>query len=229
VGGVGGPAPAEPVDVPLEVPEAADRRFVTGWLRPERSAGPAGPLADALLDAAHVPFVHAAASRAAVGSEVPAWEVIEQPGGFDSVPEQWSDVPRDPAVTGGGRPPRRTTWTYRAPFQLRLRRDHLDTGAVTTTLFLLQPEDVDSTRVHSCVLLSAGPGRPLPTPAAVAERVAVEERVLAADLALQAQMASAGLPLAVRDELHVRTDRLGVALRGALAGFDLATRRRAAA
>src|SRR3954463_5291104 len=30
-------APAEPVDVPLEVPEARDRRFVAGWLAPSRS------------------------------------------------------------------------------------------------------------------------------------------------------------------------------------------------
>src|SRR3954447_5630808 len=46
-------APAEPVDVPLEVPEATDRRFVTGWLPPVRSIGPAGPLADNFLDVAH--------------------------------------------------------------------------------------------------------------------------------------------------------------------------------
>jgi len=38
-------APAEPVDVPLEVPEDGDRSFVVGWLPPERSNGPAGPLA----------------------------------------------------------------------------------------------------------------------------------------------------------------------------------------
>jgi hypothetical protein len=42
-------------------------------------------------------------------------------------------------------------------------------------------------------------------------------------------MQSAGLPLVLRDELHVRSDRLGVALRRALTDFDLAVRRRAAA
>jgi hypothetical protein len=50
--------------------------------------------------------------------------------------------------------------------------------------------------------------------------VAFEEAVLAEDLAQQATMASTGLPLLLRDELHVRADRLGVALRRALA--DLA-------
>jgi Vanillate O-demethylase oxygenase C-terminal domain len=119
---------------------------------------------------------------------------------------------------------RRATYVYRAPFQLRLRLDALDTGATTTILFLLQPEDADSTRVYSCLLLCDGPGRPLPAPAAVAEQVAFEERVMAEDLALQAVMESTGLPLTVRDELHVRADRLGVALRRALTDFDLATR-----
>jgi hypothetical protein len=32
-------------------------------------------------------------------------------------------------------------------------------------------------------------------------------------------MASSGLPLAMHDELHVRSDRLGIALRRALADF----------
>ena len=225
-------APAEPTDVPLDVPEAGDRRFVTGWLHPERSAGPAGPLADNFLDVAHFPFVHAGTFGAADELEVPAYDVTEQPGGFESVQEQWFDNLQDPGVATGERPlrqRRRATYVYRAPFQLRLRLDFLDTGAATTILFLLQPEDADSTRIYSCLLLSDGPGRPLPSPVAVAEQVAFEEQVLAEDLALQAMMQSAGLPLTLRDELHVRSDRLGVALRRALTDFDLAVRRRAAA
>ncbi|MGY1702226.1 hypothetical protein [Geodermatophilus sp. SYSU D00766] len=45
-------APACPRDVPLELPEHEDRRFVHRWLPPARAAGPPGPLTDALLDAA---------------------------------------------------------------------------------------------------------------------------------------------------------------------------------
>src|SRR3954469_22169555 len=225
-------APAEPADVPLEVPEAADRHFVPGWLAPARSLGPAGPLADNFLDVAHFPFVHAATFGAADQPEVPAYEVSWSPGGFESVHEQWFDNPQDPGVATGERPlrqRRRATYVYRAPFQLRLRLDFLDTGAATAILFLLQPEDADSTRIYSCLLLRDGRGRPLPSPAAVAEQVAFEERVLAEDLALQASMASTGLPLVLRDELHVRADRLGVALRRALTDFDRAGRGRAAA
>ncbi|HEX2075320.1 MAG TPA: Rieske (2Fe-2S) protein [Geodermatophilus sp.] len=60
-------APAEPVDVPLELPEDGDRRFVTTWLPPVRSPDPAGPLADMLLDVAHLPVVHAATCTTADG------------------------------------------------------------------------------------------------------------------------------------------------------------------
>jgi phenylpropionate dioxygenase-like ring-hydroxylating dioxygenase large terminal subunit len=225
-------APAEPADVELEFPEVADRSFVAGWLPPERAAGPAGPLADNFLDVAHFPFVHAATFGAADQREVPAYDVTAEPGGFTSVQEQWCDNPQDPGVVRGERPlrqRRRATYVYRAPFQLRLRLEFLETGAVTTILFLLQPEDADSTRIYTCLLLSAGPGQPLPSPETVAEEVAFEQRVLAEDLDLQAEMLSTGLPLLMRDELHVRSDRLGVALRRALTDFASSVRGRRAA
>jgi hypothetical protein len=122
-------------------------------------------------------------------------------------------------VATGERPVRqrrRATYVYRAPFQLLLRVESLDSGAVTVVQSLLQPEDQDSTRVYTRLLLSAGPGRPLPTPAEVERAVALRRQVLDEDLALAAHLAGQGLPLAVRDELHVRADRLGLALRRAL-------------
>jgi phenylpropionate dioxygenase-like ring-hydroxylating dioxygenase large terminal subunit len=215
-------APAEPRDELLEVPESTDARFTAAWLPPARSTAPAGPLADNFLDVAHFPFVHAATFGAADEPEVPAYEVTAQPGGFSSVQEQWFDNPEDPGVARGERPlrqRRRATYLYRAPFQLLLRLEELDAGAVKTILFLLQPEDADSTRIYTCLLLHriggpAGIGK-----AEVAAEVAFEEAVLAEDLAQQATMDSDGLPLLLRDELHVRADRLGVALRRALADF----------
>ena len=48
--------------------------------------------------------------------------------------------------------------------------------------------------------------------------------MLAEDLALQNTVAMTGLPLDMRTELHVKADRLGVALRRELASFvDRAT------
>jgi phenylpropionate dioxygenase-like ring-hydroxylating dioxygenase large terminal subunit len=222
-------APAEPADTPIDVPEAGDRHFVQGRLLPVRSPGPAGPLADNFLDVAHFPFLHAATFGAADRTEVPAYEVTPEPGGFRSVQEQWCENPTDPEVALGGRPlrqRRRATYEYRAPFQLRLRLEFLDSGAATTILFLLQPEDIDSTRIYTCLYLSAGHGQPLPSPAAVAAEVEFERRVLEEDLRLQATMTGEGLPLDPRAELHVRADRLGVALRRALCDFSRAVRAR---
>jgi phenylpropionate dioxygenase-like ring-hydroxylating dioxygenase large terminal subunit len=224
-------APAEPVDVPLELPEAADRRFVTGWLMPERSPGPAAPMADTFLDVAHGPFVHTDTVGAGHG-RVDSQDVRYEPGGFTGVQEEWFDNVTDPEVAAGRRPLRqlcRATYVYRAPFQLRLRLTFPVTGATTTILHLLQPEDADSTRIYTRLLLSSGPGQPLPTPATVAAAVTLEQRVLEEDRAMQGVLATAGLPLDLRAELHLRSDRLGVALRRALCEFSADGRVRSAA
>jgi phenylpropionate dioxygenase-like ring-hydroxylating dioxygenase large terminal subunit len=216
-------APAEPRDDLLDVPEATDPGFTAAWLPPVRSVAPAGLLADNFLDVAHFPFVHAGTFGATDEREVPAYEVSTEPGGFRSVQEQWFDNPADPGVASGERPVRqrrRATYVYRAPFQLLLRLEELDSGARKTVLFLLQPEDADSTRIYTCLLLHRIGGAEVLTADVLAAETAFEEAVLAEDLAQQAGMASAGLPLLLRDELHVRADRLGVALRRTLA--DLA-------
>ncbi|MPQ97776.1 Rieske 2Fe-2S domain-containing protein [Modestobacter sp. I12A-02628] len=215
-------APAEPHGHRLEVPEDGDPRFTAGWLPPARTAAPAGLLADNFLDVAHFPFVHAATFGAADEREVPAYDVTPEPGGFTSVQEQWFDNPADPGVLDGTRPlrqRRRATYVVRAPFQLLLRLEELDAGAVKTILFLLQPEDADSTRVYTCMLLHGIGGADVVEPDVLAAELAFEETVLAEDLALQQKMDSIGLPLTLRDELHVRADRLGVALRRTLGDF----------
>ncbi|MFW3169764.1 hypothetical protein [Geodermatophilus sp. CPCC 206100] len=210
---------AEPRDVPLEVPEDGDRRFVSTWLPPVRSPGPAGPLADTFLDVAHAPFVHRRIGGPPGAAEVAAFAVVPEEGGFRAELDRAYETPHHPDGVGGPPVHRRATYTYRAPFQLRLRLDSTDTGAVTTVLCLLQPEDADSTRVYTRMLMSAGPGERLPGPEDLAREVALQREVLAEDLALQALLPAEGLPLGTRDELHVRADRLGVALRQALCDF----------
>jgi hypothetical protein len=138
----------------------------------------------------------------------------------------------DPEVSTGGRPlrqRRRTTYTYRAPFQLHLGQDFLDSGATTTIVYLLQPEDLDSTRIYVCVLLASGPGQPLHTPAEVSAQVALQKQILAEDVRSQEALAVTGLPLDLRDEVHVPADSLGVALRRALGDFSSVWRRQEAA
>jgi hypothetical protein len=94
-----------------------------------------------------------------------------------------------------------------------LRLEELDAGAVKTILFVLQPEDVGATRIYTKMLFHGIGGVARPGPDVVASEVAFEQAVLAEDLQLQRAMTVPGLPLRLRDELHVRSDRSGVALR----------------
>ncbi len=199
-------APAEPHAGPLEVPEADDLRFVVGHLAPVRAAGPAGTLLDTLLDEAHAPLVHGAPAGPLEGEEA----VVEDATGFTAVREATADEPF------------RTTTVVRTPFCIARRVEDPATGASTTAVVVLQPEDADSTRAYGMVLLSAGPGRPLPSPGTVADAVAVEQAMLGEDAAFQVRLRSPGLPLEPRAELHLEADRLGVVLRRALGRFAAA-------
>ena len=216
-------APLAPrVDL-LECADDSSLLFAPGWLVPERSASAAGVLAENFLDVAHFPFVHAGTFGAAEDPVVAPFEVeVHGDGaGSSSVQEQWFDNLEDPGVLAGTRPVRqrrRATYTYRWPFQLVLRLEELDAGAIKTILFFLQPEDTHSTRIYTKMLLHGIGGVAVPDADVVAREVAFEVAVLAEDLQLQRAMTVPGLPLRTRDELHVRSDRSGVALRRVLSG-----------
>ncbi len=214
-------APRPPAADLLPCPDAEHPAFSRGVLRPERSTSAAGVLAENFLDVAHFPFVHAATFGAAEARVVEPFEVSADAVGLTSTQEQWFDNPQDPAVARGDRPlrqRRRATYTYRWPFQLLLRLEELDAGSIKTIVFSLQPEDEGSTRIHTTMLLHGLGEQEVPDERTVAEEVAFEARVLAEDLALQQAMTVPGLPLRLRAELHVRSDRSGVALRRVLAG-----------
>jgi phenylpropionate dioxygenase-like ring-hydroxylating dioxygenase large terminal subunit len=209
-------APSAPVVDLFDDPDAEDAGYVGAWLPPVRTGANAGFVADNFLDVAHFPFVHAGTFGAGEEKVVPAYGVVDEPWGFRSVQDQWFDNPEDPGVAAGLRPVRqrrRATYVYRAPFQLLLRLAELDAGAVKTILFFVQPETLTSTRIYTKMLLHGIGGVARPGPEVVAREVAFEEAVLAEDLALQEHVTLPGLPLSNRAELHVRADRLGVALR----------------
>ncbi|MDP9241078.1 MAG: Rieske 2Fe-2S domain-containing protein [Actinomycetota bacterium] len=215
-------APEEPVTGWLAVPEDGDPRYPGDWLAPARTTSPAGLMADNFLDVAHFPFVHTSTFGAGQETDVPPYDVAVEPGGFRSVQEQWFANPEDPGVAAGIRPlrqRRRATYVYRLPFQLLLRLAELDAGSVKVIFFLLQPEDVRSTRVYTKLLVHGIGGLEVPPPDVVASELGFEQAVLDEDLALQAHMRLTGIPLRLRDEVHVRADRSGVALRRALAGL----------
>jgi len=215
-------APEEPLTALFSEPDAEDADFVGGWLPPARTNVSAGVVADNFLDVAHFPFVHAGTFGAGEARVVEGYEVLTGPDGCRSVQEQWFDNPGDPGVAAGLRPVRqrrRATYVYRAPFQLLLRLEELDAGAVKTILFFAQPEELASTRIYTKMLLRDIGGVRDPGPDVLAAEIAFEEAVLAEDLALQRTIVLPGLPLRPRDELHVRADRLGVALRRLLSDF----------
>lgn len=212
-------APEQPRVPPFDAPDTEDREFTGAWLPPARTPAPAGFAADNFLDVAHFPFVHTGTFGAAEQRFVEPYDVEREPGGFRSVQVQEFDNPQDPGVLAGKRPVRqrrRATYVYRAPFQLLLRLEELDAGAVKTILFFLQPEAERSTRIYTKMLLHGIGGQAHPDADTVAAEVAFEEAVLAEDLALQQTLTVTVLPLEPRDEMHVRADRLGLALRRAL-------------
>ena len=215
-------APRQPLVELFTDPDADDARYVGAWLDAARTKAPAAVVADNFLDVAHFPFVHTGTFGAEAEKVIPRCEVTAEPFGCRSVQEQWFDNPADPGVAAGVRPRRqrrRATYVYRAPFQLMLRLEELDAGAVKTILFFVQPETLTSSRLYTKMLLYGVGGVERPGEDVVAREVAFEAAVLAEDLALQASMRLAGLPLRMRDELHVRADTLGVAMRRTLADF----------
>lgn len=217
-------APRPPLVDLFDEPDTEDSAYVGAWLPPATTPAPAGFVADNFLDVAHFPFVHAGTFGAGEARLVPPYEVsIDADGrGCRSVQEQWFDNPEDPGVAAGVRQVRqrrRATYVYRAPFQLMLRLEELDAGAVKTILFFIQPESLRRTRIYTKMLLFGIGGAAVPDAATVAREVAFEEAVLGEDLALQRHIRLTGLPLRMRDELHVRADRLGVTLRRLLRAY----------
>jgi phenylpropionate dioxygenase-like ring-hydroxylating dioxygenase large terminal subunit len=215
-------APREPLVELFTEPDEEDAAYVGAWLAPVRTPAPAGVAADNFLDVAHFPFVHAATFGAEEEKVVAPYEVSTDPLGCRSVQDQWFDNPEDPGVAAGIRPlrqRRQATYVYRAPFQLMLRLAELDADAVKTILFFVQPETLASTRIYTKLLLHGIGGVSDPGPDLVARELAFEEMVLAEDLALQRSWRLAGLPLRMRDEMHVRADLLGVTLRRTLVDF----------
>lgn len=215
-------SPQPPTVDLFDDPDEEDRDFVGGWLEPARTPAAAGFTADNFLDVAHFPFIHRDTFGAESERVVPAYDVLNEEDGFRSVQEQPFDNPEDPGVLDGTRSvhqTRRATYVYRAPFQLMLRLEELEAGATKTILFFAQPEDDTSTRLYTKMLIRGIGGVERPDDAVLEQEIKFEDKVLGEDLALQERLDVPGLPIDLATELHVRADRLGIALRRALLKF----------
>lgn len=211
-------APDEPFADLIDLPEADAPGFDSMWLDVTTTGANAGLLADNFLDTAHFPFVHAATIGAAEGEVVPPYSVDADGDGFRVVMEQDVANPEDPGVAAGLRPliqRRVSTYVYRPPFMLRLRTEYPDAGTTNTIFFCLQPESATSTRVYTRLLRDDLAG----DRARMAESAAFEQAILDEDLALQERFRIEGLPLRPEDEVSMRADTAGVALRRVLAAL----------
>jgi phenylpropionate dioxygenase-like ring-hydroxylating dioxygenase large terminal subunit len=216
-------APDEPFSEIMDLPEADADGFDSMWLAPADGAAAAGLLADNFLDTAHFPFVHAGTIGAGEDLVVPPYRVEPDGDGFRVVMDQEVANPEDPGVAAGIRPliqRRVSTYSYRPPFMLRLHMTYPDAGITNVVYFCLQPRELDSTRVYTRLLRDDLGG----DPARLAVAARFEQAILDEDLALQGLFTIDGLPLSAGDgelaeEVSIRADAAGVALRRVLAAF----------
>jgi vanillate O-demethylase monooxygenase subunit len=205
----------EPICPLLEVPEWGDPSLMRGMLDPQRSPVSAGLLVDNFLDFAHFPFLHANTIGAEQGAEIDEYRVnrdgwtfsLAYSGSFRNI---W-----DPGVEEGIRPlvqQRTMTFTYGAPFSVRVRFDQHATAGVLVVVLFVQPESAHQSRLYTYLWDSNVDGGEQ----YMKESLAFEQSVLDEDLALQARYDVKELALDLHDEFHTRADRITVELRRVL-------------
>jgi len=212
-------APEPPLAPLLEKFDAeGDDRFLRKSLQPTRAMVSAGLMIDNFLDMAHFPFLHAATIGTPESAIVHDLDITRDGFGMSLHSEHPFPNHEDPGVAEGVRPlvqTRRLTYTYRAPFSIRLRIDYIEAGGTNVIDFFVQPEDDDHCRLHTVVLRNDLDGDHL----RLAEAVSFEQKVLEEDLAIQELYLDRSLPLDITTEVHVRADRMTVELRRILADF----------
>lgn len=203
-----------PVCSLLDIPEW-DGAFLRGMLDPQRSPLSGGFLVDNFLDFAHFPFLHANTIGAAEAAEIADYRVARDGWSFSLVYDGSFKNIWDSGVKEGIRPlvqPRRMTFTYQAPFSVRVRFDEHATGHVMVVALFLQPETAHQSRLYTWLLDSNTAGGE----AYLKEALAFEQSVLDEDLSLQGRYDVKELPLDLHDEFHTRADRITVELRRVL-------------
>jgi vanillate O-demethylase monooxygenase subunit len=207
-------APEAPRTGLMEVPEWDQPGFEVAWVPPVRAKVAAGTFVDNFLDVAHFPFVHAGTFGASEEPSVGDIEVRRDGWGFDSSYDHVIDNHEDPKVLTGEHPlrqPRRTEYSYTAPFSVRLRLELPMPGTVNLICVWIQPETLDSSRIY-CAMVRDDIGTVTTAQAAVDYELAV----LAEDLLMLEAIEPRGLPIGLA-EVHTRADRSTIELRRILA------------
>jgi phenylpropionate dioxygenase-like ring-hydroxylating dioxygenase large terminal subunit len=208
-------APREPLP---EFAEWDDESYDTCRNEPRRTTTSAFQLTDNFLDATHLPTVHIQTFGVADAEYLPPHEVVTDGlRGWTTYDVSYKNHD-DPLVATGEHPLVQPQVLYKeyAPVSTALiRLDHPLTGMRIAILFALQPEHDGSTRIYKQMARNdfAGDEKKLH------ESVLYEDLVMDEDLDVLEAYHEMGVHLDLREEVHVRTDRLSVAYRRMLASF----------
>jgi phenylpropionate dioxygenase-like ring-hydroxylating dioxygenase large terminal subunit len=211
-------APSEPVCDLHDFREWDDPSFDRAWTAPRRTSAGAGQLTDNFLDASHFPTVHASTFGVAESAYVAPHDVVRDGWEVRTVYDTWYANRDDPLVETGAHPLVQPQELHKIgrPFSCVLLRLKFPlTGATITILFSCTPETATTSRIYKMMARddTGGDGERLKA------FVADEERILDEDLAVLERYPHTELHLDLREELHVRADRLSVAYRRLLADF----------
>lgn len=212
-GSIGRPAGAPPAFAEHDM-EGFDLVVST----PVRTGACAGRLVENFLDVTHFPFLHRGTFGADDAVEGGAGEITDLGPGFRHELHQPFLNREDPAVVAGTRPlvqHRTLTYTWLPPFCAHLRIRWLEAGITKAILFLVRPED--DTTCHVVQLISRDDLGG--DPAAIERAREFEDAVFDEDRSMLEGSGERSLPLDLRDEVHLRTDRPTVELRRRLAAM----------
>lgn len=204
-------APEPPIAPLPYVPEDGDPAFVAVPAPAWDWRASAGQMTDGACDMTHVPFLH----RATIGDPKDAYT---PPYSVTTDPDTWTATATyshlAQALRGERRLlPRHVVIEHTAPFCVRLRFEHPDEDTVLTSVFLHQPLRQGLTRLWCTnYRTDIADGR-----CTGEEATALHRQVNDEDRLMLERYRSKELPLDLRDEVHVRTDRITVEVRRSLA------------
>ena len=209
-------APDEPLAPIVDVPEWDDPAFVVVQMPDQTWHAGAGQMVDNFLDLAHFPFTHTTTFGDPDDIEVPPYTVDRDGLTFTcdyvhSTKRIGDSMAQDEFAVA----PRRSTWWYVAPFQIRLRIHYTADDVVLTILFFHQPVDAVTTKLYAFDLRNdILDGR-----ATVEGTLEFQLAVANEDRVLLERMRSKATPLDVQAEVHTRADRITLEMRRVLADF----------
>jgi phenylpropionate dioxygenase-like ring-hydroxylating dioxygenase large terminal subunit len=206
-------APGAPVVPIIDVPEWNDPAFVVCPIPDQVWRAGAAQMVDNFLDLAHFPFTHLGTFGDPDDQLVARYSVERDGLGFTCDYRHSTKVLADSmGADAFAVAERRSTWSYVAPFAIRLRIHYIADDVVLTILFFHQPIDADHTRLYCFDLRDdIADGR-----TTVQDAVDFQMAVAEEDRALLETLVSKDVPLDLGAEVHTRADRITVEMRRVL-------------